>query len=202
MKRYFSFFLGLFASLLFVTAALAGPNFTDHQANLNIITKKSGVEKIDAQSYAGRVIQIAFSVAGIVFLVLMVYAGFRWMLARGQEEYVNKARDTITGAILGLAFIVGAFAITSFVTTRLLSGEASQTTTSEGATLGGEALGCCADLKGSSNATQQWACNVSTQSQCETNAKKKSANDIFTTFKWTPDTAGNGCNLVCIGLNE
>lgn len=56
---------------------------------------------------------------GIIFVGLMVYAGFHWMTANGEEEKVRKAQDTIRRAIIGLLITVSAYAITHFVFTRL-----------------------------------------------------------------------------------
>lgn len=52
---------------------------------------------------------------GIIFLVLIIYAGYSWMTAAGEEEKVTRAKDTIRRAIIGLLIIVSAYAITYFV---------------------------------------------------------------------------------------
>lgn len=52
---------------------------------------------------------------GIIFLILIIYGGYNWMLARGEEEKVNKAKDTIQRALIGLIIIISAYAITYFV---------------------------------------------------------------------------------------
>ncbi len=53
---------------------------------------------------------------GIVATVLMLYAGFLWMTAGGEDAKVEKARKIIFGAIIGIIIILTAFAITRFVT--------------------------------------------------------------------------------------
>lgn len=67
----------------------------------------------------GAVIQALLGLIGLIFLVLMLYAGYNWMIARGEEEKVEKAKDTITRAIVGLIIVVGAYAIWAFVFARL-----------------------------------------------------------------------------------
>ena len=56
---------------------------------------------------------------GIIFLVLIIYAGFLWMTAQGDEEKVTKAKDTITRAVIGLVIIILAYSITYFVFSNL-----------------------------------------------------------------------------------
>lgn len=63
----------------------------------------------------GTVIKYALSLVGLIFLVLMVYGGYIWMIARGDEGKVDKAKDTITNAIIGIIVVAGAYAITGFI---------------------------------------------------------------------------------------
>ncbi len=63
----------------------------------------------------GGIINVFLGFLGIVFLVLLLYAGFSWMTAQGDETKIKKARDMITNAIVGLIIVVAAFAISNFV---------------------------------------------------------------------------------------
>lgn len=61
------------------------------------------------------VIQASLGLLGIIFLVLIISAGFKWMTASGNEEKATEAKDMIYRAIIGLIILVGAYAITYFV---------------------------------------------------------------------------------------
>ena len=61
------------------------------------------------------IIQAVLAFLGVVFLILMIYGGYMWMTARGNEEQVNKASKTIVAAIVGLIIILSAYAISFFV---------------------------------------------------------------------------------------
>jgi VIT1/CCC1 family predicted Fe2+/Mn2+ transporter len=63
----------------------------------------------------GKIIRTVLGLLGIIFLVLMVYAGFLWMTARGEEEPVSKAKDIIKQAIIGVIIVFLAYALTGFV---------------------------------------------------------------------------------------
>jgi hypothetical protein len=63
----------------------------------------------------GKVLGAGLSLIGIVFLILMIYAGFRWMIARGNEADVEKAKKLIEAAIAGLVIVIAAYAITAFI---------------------------------------------------------------------------------------
>jgi hypothetical protein len=67
----------------------------------------------------GRVIGAFLSVFGIIFLGLMIYGGYKWMMASGREEEISTAKSTIRSAIIGLIIVLSAYAITFFVTSSL-----------------------------------------------------------------------------------
>lgn len=68
----------------------------------------------------GSVIGIVLSFIGVVFLILMIYAGISWMTAAGNQEKVTKAKNLIINAIIGLIIVLSAYTISSFIGTRLL----------------------------------------------------------------------------------
>lgn len=63
----------------------------------------------------GSIINIALGFLGIVLLFYLLYAGFLWMTAGGDEGKVKTAKAMITQAVIGLIIIVAAFAISTFV---------------------------------------------------------------------------------------
>lgn len=62
------------------------------------------------------------ALVGIIFLILMIYGGYLWMMAKGNDEQVKKAQGLIQTAIIGLIIVIGAYAITNFVLDALLNG--------------------------------------------------------------------------------
>lgn len=61
------------------------------------------------------IIQVALSLIGVLFLILMVYGGYLWMTAAGSDEKLKRSQNTITAAVIGLVIVVAAYAISSFV---------------------------------------------------------------------------------------
>jgi len=69
----------------------------------------------------GVVIKVALSLIGVVFIILMVYGGYNWMTAAGEEEKVRKAKDTIWRAVIGLIITIGSYAIWAWIYKYLLT---------------------------------------------------------------------------------
>lgn len=67
----------------------------------------------------GGLINAVLGVLGIILVVYLVWAGFLWMTASGEEEKVKKAKSMIQQAVIGMVIIIAAYAISSFVITTL-----------------------------------------------------------------------------------
>lgn len=70
---------------------------------------------------AGRIINGFLGVLGIFAVVLIIYAGYLWMNARGNEQQVEKARSILTQAVIGLIIILAAYSIAGFVVRNLVN---------------------------------------------------------------------------------
>lgn len=71
-----------------------------------------------------QIIQIALLVAGSVAILFLIAGGYRYIVARGNEEAVEAAKKTISGAILGLVIIILSFTIITVIAQVLLQGRA------------------------------------------------------------------------------
>ena len=95
------------------------------QATNVIDTMKAGLTNVGlpgggnpeqkATDIVGGIINAFLSIFGTIFLILMIFGGYKWMVASGREEEVKKAKDTIRAAIIGLIIVISAYAISYFV---------------------------------------------------------------------------------------
>ncbi|MFH1745207.1 MAG: pilin [bacterium] len=83
-------------------------------------TEQSGEPQI--YELLGKILTAFVSFLGVIFLILMIYGGYMWMTAHGNEQQIEKARSLITSAIIGLAIVAGSYAISYFVLSRFFSG--------------------------------------------------------------------------------
>ena len=70
---------------------------------------------------ATQIINVGLSFLGLLFFVLVVYAGAKWMLSQGNEEDVTKAQGLLRNAIIGLFVILAAYGIAQYVFTQIES---------------------------------------------------------------------------------
>jgi hypothetical protein len=64
---------------------------------------------------AGTIINTLLGLMGILFTLLLIYGGYLWMTAQGDEGRVTKGKDVIKNAVIGLAIVAAAMSISTFV---------------------------------------------------------------------------------------
>lgn len=68
----------------------------------------------------GTIIGAFLGFLGLTFLILMIIAGYNWMVAEGNEEQVKKSKNTIKQAIIGMVVAVAAYSIWNFIFQRFI----------------------------------------------------------------------------------
>lgn len=61
------------------------------------------------------IITAVFSVLGLIFLFLTLYAGYLWMTAMGDSKKVTKAKDILSQGVIGLIIVILSYGISFFV---------------------------------------------------------------------------------------
>ena len=69
----------------------------------------------DPRVIAGNLIESALGYLGIIVVVIVLWAGFKWMTSGGKDEKVTDARKTLVNLIIGLIIILSAYSIVNFV---------------------------------------------------------------------------------------
>jgi cbb3-type cytochrome oxidase subunit 3 len=118
--------------LFFAFPVFLSPVFAADQAptaestgNYGLDTSAKGTGLLDKtntpQSIVGTVVGAVLSLLGVVFFLLIFYGGLRWMLAQGNEAEVEKAKEILIAAVIGLIIVLAAYAITTFIGNQLTS---------------------------------------------------------------------------------
>lgn len=79
----------------------------------------TSVDKANPLYLVNQIVRVLLSFLGIGTLVLMMYAGARWMTAGGNSEQVDHAKKTLRNAVIGLILILMSYSLTFWVTRRI-----------------------------------------------------------------------------------
>jgi cytochrome bd-type quinol oxidase subunit 2 len=122
--------------LLSVVPALAADPYKGSLKNPNPLAglKNAGTSaaydtaKSDPTLIISDIIGALLGLLGLIFIVLIIYAGFLWMTAQGNEEQIKKAKTMLVNATIGILVISLAYTITWFVFTNLIPKTRTDTT--------------------------------------------------------------------------
>ena len=112
--------------------------FLDSTAKKAGLTSRDPGEEDFAESQVlgivGNIINVVLGFVGIIFFILLFWAGIRWMTSGGNEEIVKEAKQTIKTSVIGIAIVFSAFLITNFTLNQLgvISKQSGSTTDTYG----------------------------------------------------------------------
>ena len=136
MQKYtkkISFLFVIIALVLPITAQASDIQIADSATSralnkLGTVGEKTGLgtlsmsddPNIGLYDKIAAIINIALGFVGIIAVILIIYAGFKWITAGGNEEQVKSSRDIIRNAVIGIGIVMLAYVITNFVTKSLI----------------------------------------------------------------------------------
>lgn len=112
-----SFFLGAQTSLAKISDYVTG----DSGETKKLIDTISGATTAPRAPgvIAAEVVQIVLGFLGLVGVIMMLYAGFLWLTAGGEEEKAKQGRTLLFQALIGTFIVLAAYSITYFVLNEL-----------------------------------------------------------------------------------
>lgn len=116
MRKNIRLISGLFlsAAVLLVARLAWAQDF-----GINVVNDTVNLPQGDPRLIIGRIIQIVLSFLAALAVILVIYAGFKWMTSGGDEGKIDEAKKTLRNAIIGLIIIMSSWAIVTFVLAQL-----------------------------------------------------------------------------------
>lgn len=111
-----------FAFLFSLLTLYQAPVFADNDNNYGLeeAAEEVGAYNTDIEDNflvgkIGSLVGAALSFVGVIFLIIIIYAGINWMTAGGNETKVTKSKNLLINASIGLIIVLAAYAITMFI---------------------------------------------------------------------------------------
>lgn len=80
----------------------------------NVIKSTTGLPSKDAKLTVIAAVQYVLSFLALIAVVIILWSGFEWMTAGGNEDRLRSAKDRLRNAVVGIVIILLAWAIASF----------------------------------------------------------------------------------------
>ncbi len=124
ITKYVAVYAAALCVLLFSALVLffAQVDFVNAQTAFEQFGQSSGLSTESPILIVARLIRIFLSFLGIIFTILIIYAGYLYMTAGGEAEKAKKAKKLIKQAVIGLLIILSSYAIATFVINAILGG--------------------------------------------------------------------------------
>ncbi|HPV70547.1 MAG TPA: pilin [Candidatus Magasanikbacteria bacterium] len=121
-KKILSFVLGLMMMAILVLPTVAAAQSTVNANDLGIFYGTyTGLGTKDVRETISTIIRTAMGLLGIVAVGIILIGGFEWMTAGGNEDKTKDAKKRIMYGVIGLAIILSAYAIATFVVNSLVN---------------------------------------------------------------------------------
>src|SRR3989338_5037168 len=123
MKKYFialgistSFLLILILPYFNVFAEVTGDSGDPLQTGFEIVRQFGGGSLGEAEltTVIVKLVNVLLGFLGIIAVIIILWGGFKWMTAAGNEENVREARNVIVAGIIGLGIIIASYSIAWF----------------------------------------------------------------------------------------
>ncbi|MDD5040629.1 MAG: pilin [Patescibacteria group bacterium] len=79
------------------------------------IAKATKLPTSSPENITVRAIQWVLGMLGLVSVIMILFGGFTWMTAAGNEEKITKAKGILKAAIIGLIIVMLSYAIVAFI---------------------------------------------------------------------------------------
>ncbi len=89
----------------------SGSTFFDSSGELQ---SGSQLGQSQPDELAATLVNLLLSFLGVIVLILIIWGGFVWMTAAGNEEKVTKAQGILRAAIIGLLIVLASYGISLY----------------------------------------------------------------------------------------
>ncbi len=175
--------------------------------------------------YVKNIYNYSFAIAGILAAIVLMGGGVMWLVSGGNQSSISKAKETISGSLIGLGILFSAYILLRTINPALLEMRPISIDNIGAVSSNENRLGCCEcvfvfdklllpDTADSSCQSNIGINKESCEELCGLEAKDKFKNlgTLLTTsqlyhtskFVWdnTCSTASNGTSLICAPLSQ
>lgn len=102
--------LCIVAAPIMTSAQTSGDPFGLNEAQINGLSTQT-----DVKQTIKNILGLIFGFLGLIAVLIVLYGGFIWMTAMGDEGKVDKAKKLIIAGIVGIVIILSAYSIAAYV---------------------------------------------------------------------------------------
>lgn len=124
--KFYLFFIGIFISFLssfFVFQYSFSAQKVDVLGGLSKSTPITIQKNANVNDIVSNIIGTALSFVAIIFFIIIIYGGFLWMTASGNEDQAKKGLDIVIASVIGVVIILSSYTLVKFIFSTVESGQ-------------------------------------------------------------------------------
>ncbi|MEI8360563.1 MAG: hypothetical protein WCG01_00285 [bacterium] len=90
-------------------------SITERMKNVGDKNFDTSASALTPAGVLGYLVSVFLGILGVIFVILIISAGYKWMMAGGDAKKIEESKDTIWRAVIGLIITVSAYTIQSYV---------------------------------------------------------------------------------------
>ena len=95
---------------------------------INTTAGQAQISRAKLPAILAEITKALLGLVGAIFFILILYGGFKWMTAGGNDENIKKAKKLIVSAVIGLAIVTAAYSIAYFISSAIETASQAATT--------------------------------------------------------------------------
>jgi len=120
IKIFFISCIVIFNVFIQNTYVVIGSTLMTNQIGFNSSNKEQNVSNLFSGLNIYRIIiffiKTLLSLVGLIFLIMLIWAGWKYLTSQGNEDEIKKSLSQIRSAIIGLIIITSAYILTAWIT--------------------------------------------------------------------------------------
>ncbi|PWB38824.1 MAG: hypothetical protein C3F02_01910 [Parcubacteria group bacterium] len=113
MKKLFT--LALLMPVLMAAPAHAADNADAYYGINDLVQQGVRLGSKDLRTAIAGIINVVLGFLGVVAVIIVLLGGFKWMTSQGSSDKTDEAKKLIGAGVVGLAIVLAAYAVASFV---------------------------------------------------------------------------------------
>lgn len=120
MKKLMTLALLVMPALLAPKDAALAVGSPDKYYGVNdLIEQGVSLGNKDLRTAIAGIINVILGFLGVIAVIIVLLGGFKWMTSQGSADKIDEAKKLIGAGVVGLAIVLAAFAVASFVLNEL-----------------------------------------------------------------------------------
>ena len=115
-KIFLSLAISVFALAPIANTANAATGVDQLKKNLGAFGDNTGLgSDTDLKTKIASIVNVLLGFLGLIAVIIIIYAGFKWLTAAGNDEQVTQAKSTLRNAVIGITVVALSYIIVNFV---------------------------------------------------------------------------------------